>query len=182
MPRVEPLHAPYPEHVQAFFERIMPAGRDPLVLFRTLATSERAFHKFRAASLLSPGPLTLRQRELVIDRTCARAGCEYEWGVHVAFFAGPAGLSADDVAATLEVPARLERWTASEAALIATVDALHERACLSDAEFARLRCFYDEAQVLEVLMLAGFYRTVAYIANGLGLPLEPDAPRFPTAG
>ena len=31
--------------------------------------------------------LPLREREIAIDRTCARCGCEYEWGVHVAYFA-----------------------------------------------------------------------------------------------
>jgi hypothetical protein len=33
--------------------------------------------------------------------------------------------------------------------------------------------------VLEVLLLCGFYRMVAYVANGLDLPLEPGAARFP---
>ena len=31
----------------------------------------------------------------------------------------------------------------------------------------------------EALLLCGFYRTVAYVANGLALPLEPTAARFP---
>lgn len=32
--------------------------------------------------------------------------------------------------------------------------------------------------MLELLMLAGFYRTVSYLANGLRLPQEPGTPRF----
>jgi alkylhydroperoxidase family enzyme len=96
----------------------------------------------------------------------------------VRVFAQAAGLSRDEVAATLEQPLRAERWSAEEAALLVAVDALHERATLSEAEFAGLRAHFDEAQVLEVLMLAGFYRTVAYLANGLDLPLEASAARF----
>jgi hypothetical protein len=38
-------------------------------------------------NLLGRGLLMLRQREIVIDRTCALNGSEYEWGVHIAFFA-----------------------------------------------------------------------------------------------
>lgn len=178
MSRITPLQEPYPAEVRAAFDRIMGAGVPPLVLFSTLATSERAWRKFGAGSLLEGGPLTLRQRELVIDRVCARSGCEYEWGVHVRVFAQAAGLSRDEVAATLEQPLRAERWSAEEAALLAAVDALHERATLSEAEFAGLRAYFDEAQVLEILMLAGFYRTVAYLANGLDLPLEASAARF----
>jgi alkylhydroperoxidase family enzyme len=57
--------------------------------------------KFRAGSLLDRGPLSLREREIVIDRTCALTGCEYEWGVHVATFADAAHLTAEQVRATV---------------------------------------------------------------------------------
>ena len=69
-------------------------------------------------------------------------------------------------------------WAEDEAALVATVDALHDRATLSDTEFLHLRDNFDEAAILEILMLAGFYRTVSYLANGLALPLEDGASRF----
>lgn len=178
MPRIAPLDPPYPADVQASFDAVM-QGAPPLVLFRTLATSERAWRKFRAGSLLDRGPLSLRERELVIDRTCALAGCEYEWGVHVAIFAGPAGLTPEEVAATAGAGSLSPVWNAAERALLQAVEALHARATLTDDEFADLRANYDEAQVLEVLLLCGFYRTVAYVANGLDLPLETSAARFP---
>src|SRR4051812_29406070 len=54
----------------------------------------RAWEKFRGGSLLDRGPLSLREREIVIDRTCALNGCEYEWGVHVATFSDAAHLTA----------------------------------------------------------------------------------------
>lgn len=178
MPRIEPLSVPYPADVQAHFDQVMPPGVPPLVLFTTVASSERAWRKFRSASLLDGRVLSLRQREIVIDRACARAGCEYEWGVHVTAFAAAARLTPDEIAATLEVPARLDRWIPGEAVLVSTVDALHERATLDDGEFAALRRHYDDDQVLEILMLAGFYRTVSYLANGLDLPLEAGGARF----
>ena len=179
MPRIEPLSPPYAEEVQASFDRVMPPGAEPLVLFRTMATSARAWGRFRAGSLLDKGPLTLRQREILINRTCARAGCEYEWGVHVAIFAEGAGLTAAQVAATVLAAPDAACWSAEDAALVGLADALHERARLSDAEWAALRARFSEAQVLEALMVCGFYRTVSYLANGLDLPLEPDAARFP---
>ena len=179
-PRVAPLQAPYPPAVQDAFDRIM-QGKPPLVLFRTIAASERAWTKFRAASLLDRGPLTLRQREIVIDRVCARGGCEYEWGVHVAIFAEAAKLTETQVRATVLEDASAACWDEAEKALIAAVDALHERATLSDSEFATLKQHYDEDQILEILMLCGFYRTVTYLANGLKLPLEGYAARFPVA-
>ena len=75
MSRVASLEPLYPPDVQASFEAVM-KDREPLVLFRTVAAGERAWRKFREGSLLDRGPLTLRQREIVIDRTTARAAGE----------------------------------------------------------------------------------------------------------
>lgn len=177
-PRIAPLTSPYPPDIQAQFDRIM-RGAPPLMLFRVMAGHGRAWDKFRAGGLLDPGPLSLRQREIVIDRTCALNRCEYEWGVHVAIFAGPAKLTEDEVRATVQGDAASSCWSPGEQALIAAVDALHHRATLDDAEFAALSAYYDEAQILEILLLCGFYRTVSYLANGLRLPLEEKAARFP---
>ncbi len=177
-PRIAPLTPPYPPEIQAQFDRIM-RGAPPLVLFRVMAGHSRAWDKFRAGGLLDPGPLSLRQREIVIDRTCALTGCEYEWGAHVAIFAGPAKLTAEEIRATVEGDATSPCWSLAEQTLIAAVDALHHRATLSDAEFAALAAHYDEAQILEIMLLCGFYRMVSYLANGLRLPLEQNAARFP---
>lgn len=178
MSRISPLGAPYPQDVQTAFDRIMGPGVPPLVLFSTLAKSERAWRKFMGGSLLDGSVLTLRQRELVINRVCARTGCEYEWGVHVLAFSKGAGLSKEDIAETLRYPLNGNHWPADEAALLSTIDSLHDRSTLSDAEFELAREHLNEEQILEVMMLAGFYHTVSYIANGLNLPLEKHAARF----
>jgi len=177
-PRIAPLEPPYAPDIAAQFDRIM-RGAPPLMLFRVMAGHARAWEKFRGGGLLDRGPLSLRQREIVIDRTCARTGCEYEWGVHVTTFAGAAHLTKDQIRATVTGPADAECWSEAEQALISAVDALHDRATLSEAEFAGLSTHYDEAQILEIILLCGFYRTVSYLANGLALPLEEKAARFP---
>jgi alkylhydroperoxidase family enzyme len=178
MSRVAPLQPPYAPEIQVQFDRIM-HGAPPLVLFRVMASQPRAWEKFRAGGLLDRGPLTLREREIVIDRTCALNKCEYEWGVHVATFAEPARLTDEEVRATLHEPADAPCWSVSEQAMIAAVDALHHRATLSDAEFAALAKHHDEAKIFEIILLCGFYRTVSYLANGLKLPLEEKGARFP---
>jgi alkylhydroperoxidase family enzyme len=178
IPRIAPLEPPYEPTVQADFDAIM-RGAPPLTLFRVMARNERAWTKFRAGSLLDKGALTLRQREIVIDRTCALNKCEYEWGVHVAIFAKAAELSDEQVRATVEGAPDASCWSAAEQALVAAVDALHHRATLSDDEFAALAAHHDEAQIFEVFLLCGFYRTVSCLCNGLRLPLEQSAARFP---
>jgi alkylhydroperoxidase family enzyme len=178
MSRIAPLEPPYEPEIQGQFDRIM-RGAPPLMLFRVMASSPRAWEKFRAGSLLDRGPLSLREREIVIDRTCALTGCEYEWGVHVATFAEAAQLSETQVRATVREAADAPCWTAAEQALIAAVDALHVNATLSDAVFKALSAHYEDAKIFEIILLCGFYRTVSYFANGLDLPLEEKAARFP---
>ncbi|MFZ5747227.1 MAG: carboxymuconolactone decarboxylase family protein [Pseudomonadota bacterium] len=182
MARLEPLQKPYPAAFDAQMKVLM-RGADPLVLFTTLATNERAWGKFGGGSLLDKGsPLDLRTREIVIDRTTARTGCEYEWGVHVAGFAAHVGLTDEQVRATVHGDAADPAWTEeSERALIATVDALLDHKKLTDAEWTALRLHYDEAQALEIVQLVAFYHGVALICGALDLPLEANAARFPAA-
>jgi alkylhydroperoxidase family enzyme len=178
MSQIAPLQPPYSPEIQAQFDRIM-RGAPPLMLFRVMAGNARAWEKFRAGSLLDRGPLSLREREIVIDRTCARTGCEYEWGVHVTTFAEAAHLTEQQVRATVLGTATDACWSKEEQALIAAVDALHERATLNENEFKALSTHYDEAKIFEIILLCGFYRTVSYLANALALPLEEKAARFP---
>jgi hypothetical protein len=73
--RMTPLELPCRPDVQASFEAVM-KDREPLILLGAVAAGERVWRKFRVGSLLDRGPLTLRQREIVIDRTTARAAGE----------------------------------------------------------------------------------------------------------
>ena len=180
MSRIAPLQPPYAGEIQEQFDRIM-RGAPPLMLFRVIAGNARAWEKFRAGSLQDRGPLSLREREIVIDRTCALTRCEYEWGVHIAAFAAAAHLTDEQVRATVLGKADAACWSAAEQALIAAVDALHASATLSDAQFKALSAHYDDGKIFEIILLCGFYRTVSYLANGLGLPLEPNVARFPVA-
>ena len=179
MPRIAPAEPPYEPPIAAQLERIMPPGVPPLVLFRTMAKSPRVFARMFAGSLLDKGPLSLRQREIVIDRTTARLGCEYEWGVHIAFFAERAGLTPEQVAATVTGPGDAGCWTADERALIALVDDLVDKRTIEEESWAALAAHFDETQILEAIALVGYYHTISFLCRGLDLPLESYAARFP---
>src|SRR4051794_18014118 len=99
--RIVPAEPPFPEDIQSWIDRTMPPGVPPLVLFTTLARDPRLCRKFFAGSLLDCGHLTLRQREIVIDRTMALCGSEYEWGVHIRRFGERAGLTQVEIHSTV---------------------------------------------------------------------------------
>jgi alkylhydroperoxidase family enzyme len=179
MTRIAPLEMPYPPDAQKAFDAIMPPGVPPLVLFTTLARNPHIFERFRAGRLLDKGCITLRDREIVIDRVTARCGSEYEWGVHIAFFAERAGLSPEQIAATVRGTADDPVWAPRDSLLIRLVDALHDDAAVSDELWSGLAAEFSDEQLLELIVLTGFYHTVSFVTNALRLPLEPYAVRFP---
>src|SRR5262245_15400111 len=99
--RISPAEPPYDPQVAEDFAKLMPPGMPPIALFRVLAKNPRVLGRVRRGGLLDPGSISVRQREIVILRTTARAGAEHEWGVHAAFFAGAAGLDPAALAATV---------------------------------------------------------------------------------
>src|SRR5262245_54201574 len=163
--RVAPLAPPYSEPVASTLERIMPAGVAPLVLFRTLAVNERVFLRLMAGGLLDRGSITLREREIVIDRTCARCGSEYEWGVHMAFFGERVGFTPEQRAGICAPDPAASGFPPREQLLLRLVDELHDTSRVSDALWTALRAEWSEAQLIELVALAGFYHLISFCTN-----------------
>ena len=176
--RIAPASPPLQPDMQEPIDAIM-RGAPPLVLFMTLARDRRLFFKFFNSGLLDRGNLTIRQREIVIDRVTASCGAEYEWGVHVSVFAEKAGLteSADRLAGQRWTRRRLlgRRGSGPDPAVRRPPAVLHSRRRARTL----LAAHHSDEAILELLMLAGTYRIVSYLVNGLRLPLEPGARRFP---
>jgi 4-carboxymuconolactone decarboxylase len=183
MQRLAPLDPPYDADLARTLTRMMPPGQEPLKLFRTVAHNRHILDKLRSTGsyLLNFGTLDPADRELVIQRTCARCGCEYEWGVHAAVFGPQVGLIGDKLAATVTAAADDATWTEREALLVALVDELHDTGNVTDATWDALAARYSEAQLVELVALAGQYHAVSYMANALGVGLEDSVARFPAS-
>ncbi|MFE3826835.1 carboxymuconolactone decarboxylase family protein [Streptomyces sp. NPDC059092] len=184
MPRIEPLNPPYPATVGRALRRWMPPDvpYEPLTLFRVLHRNPELASRMFAlgAGLLGHGLLPAVDREIVIARVTARTGCAYEWGVHAATLARQAGLSTDQLRATTETRAAVtDTWLPHHAALLDAVDELHDTARLSQPAWDALRVHYEDAQLLELLVLIGWYRTISYVANGLLIEEESWGAPFP---
>lgn len=176
--RIDPATPPFAEHISGPLDRLM-KGQPPLRLFTTLARDPRLFQRFFAGGLLDKGNLSIRQREIVIHRTTALCRSEYEWGIHVTVFSKLAGLTPEQVQATVTGLANEACWSVEERVLLRLCDSLHEHSDIDDGLWSELRKYFAEEAVIELLMLAGFYRTVSYLTNGLRLPLEETGARFP---
>src|SRR6195952_3372707 len=130
MSRIDPAPPPYTAEVAERLEAMMPPGVPPIGLFRTFVRNLPMFTAmggWGAYELSRRLSLTMRDREIVIDRTCAKCRCEYEWGVHIAFFAERVGLSPAQVASITQGTASDGCWEDDrERLLIEAVDALHD--------------------------------------------------------
>ncbi len=179
-PRVAPLDPPYTPDVQMQFDKLM-RGAPPLALFRTVARNPRVLQRMMDGSLLDRGSIPLRARELMILRTCARCGAEYEWGVHVSVFGAKAQWTPAQLASTVHGQAGDECWSAEDRLVILLADQLHDANRVDDALWAELAAKFAADQLVELMMLAGLYHAVSYLINGLKIQREAFAPRFPTA-
>ena len=175
--RIAPASLPLPSDMAGAVDTVM-RGAPPLVLFTTMARDRRLFFKFFNSGLLDRGHLTIRQREIVIDRVTASCGAEYEWGVHVSAFADKAGLTEEQIESLVSGGAADSCWSDDDRVLIDLSDALGQTCTVDDELWGRLADRFPDEAILELLMLAGTYRTVSYLVNALALPLERGARRF----
>jgi alkylhydroperoxidase family enzyme len=179
--RIAPLDPPYAPAIEETLRRMMPAGVEPLKLFRAIAHNAQVLDRFRSTGtyLLNFGKLDALDREIVIHRTCARCRCEYEWGVHVTVFGRPVGLSEDQIRATVGGDAEDAAWSERQSLLVRLADELHERAAISDSLWQRLAAVWSQEQLIELIAIAGFYHLVSFLANGVQIELEQAGERFP---
>ncbi len=182
--RIEPLSEPYAPEVAVRLAALMPGGREPIRLFRTfvrnlpMAAGLNAWGAYYLSRRLS---LSVRDRELVIDRTTARCGCDYEWGVHVASYGERAGLTSAQVVSLASGSPAEPCWNDHDALLLQAVDTLHDTATIDDGLWLRLAAEYTAAQLLDLILLAGWYHAISFAANAAGVEPEDGTPRLADA-
>ncbi len=182
-PRVQPISPPYPPGVEEGLKRASPRWRDsePLSIFRVWARHPKLGRAIgpTGAFLLNDGDVEAADRELIILRICAKTGAEYEWGVHAAGYSPRSGLTPSTIEATACLATDDPSWSEKERMLLRLVDEFEEFVDVSDDLWAELMKRWTEPQILELLLIAGFYRFVSFTARATRTPAEPSAPRFP---
>jgi 4-carboxymuconolactone decarboxylase len=153
-------------------------GLPPLNIFGTLAHHPRLLDRFNrfGGFLLYKGLLPERERELVILRTGYRCASVYEFGQHTRIGTA-AGLTADEIRrlATEETAG----WNATDGDLVSMVDELCATNSVSDATWSALAARWSEPELLELVVVAGFYRLVSGFLNSVGVQREPGTAGWP---
>ena len=179
-PRIEPITEFDGELAEIMATALTHDGQ-PLNIFGTLGKHPKLLKRFNLLGgfLLNKGLLPPRERELVILRVGANARAEYEFGQHTVI-GRECGLTDTEIAALTRAPDGHD-WSADDRALIALADDLHADDCVSDDTWSDLAERWDDAQLVELLIVAGFYRLVSGFLNSTGVQLDEGIPGFPTA-
>jgi len=131
----------------------------------------------------SEAVLNARERRLLILRTAALARCSYEFGVHRQQGLSSRELQPDEVEA-LDHDPRLSSPTLSarEGALLEIADALCSTDTLTDEQWARAASVLSIADIIECLVVVGYYRMCSGLMNALAVPDEGELSTPPAPG
>ncbi|POM24104.1 Carboxymuconolactone decarboxylase family protein [Actinomadura rubteroloni] len=168
MPRIPPL----PEEAWNDELRAVVSATGPLHVFTTLARHPELFRAWLGlgTKLLTDGLLDGRVREMAILRVAHHRRSEYEW-VHHSALGRREGLTEDEIAA-LRLDLDAHPWDERDRAVVAAVDELHADGTVGDATWAALAARFDERELIELVLLVGFYQLTAFALNSLGVEVE----------
>ena len=152
----------------------------PLNIFGVLGHHPKLLKRFNLLGgfILNKGLIPERERELVILRVGWNARAVYEFGQHTVI-GKRCGLTDDEIAALTRSPHDHD-WSAGDMALIALADDLHAADCVSNGTWLALSDRWSVAELVELLIVAGFYRLVSGFLNSAGVRLDDGVPGFPT--
>jgi 4-carboxymuconolactone decarboxylase len=154
----------------------------PLNVFRMLAHNPGVLSAFMrlGSAFLNKGVLPPREREIVILRVGRQCGSEYEFGQHTTIGAR-VGLSEDEIATLATDSGAGVAWTGREAMLIALADEICSTDRLSVESFAALSTEWSPSELVELVVLVGYYRLVSGFLNTFEVPLDPGTPGWPAS-
>jgi len=180
VPPIDPGSAIDGPEVAELLEKTKLKSGDTLNIFRTLANHPKLLKRFNVlgGAFMVHGVLPPREREIVVLRVGWNCRSVYEFGQHTVM-GRDAGLTDGEIAALASARGSGPAWSADDEALIALADEICADDCASDATFAALRRRWNDAELVELVALAGFYRMVSGLLNTLGVQPEDGLPSWP---
>ena len=121
-----------------------------------------------AQKYLSDCEMDIRDRELAILRIAWLSRAPFEWGSHVKI-ARRNGITSEEIERVI-AGASAAGWNKRDRAIVRAMEQLHADSMITDDTWADLQEFYNDKKLIELVILAGQYKTVAYYQNSLRLP------------
>ena len=178
-PRLAPVSGASEEVRELLSRGIDAPDGTPLNIFATLAHHPAVLKRFLnyAGYFLNKGLLPPREREIVILRVGWNCRAVYEFGQHTVI-GKRVGITDEEIAA-LGSDTSDHKWSNGDAALIAMSDELCGDNCVGEQTWQALTTRWNEAELTELVMVAGTYRLVSGYLNTMGVQLDADTPGWP---
>lgn len=146
----------------------------PANIFNMMAHAETCLKPVMklGGTLLGKLKLDPRLRELCLLHAVRLEGGEYEWLQHVPI-ARDLGVTADQIAAIETGDDRAPCFAERDAAALAFTREVVVDARASEAALTRLRGHLSEREIVELILMAGFYITLARLTETLGVENDP---------
>jgi alkylhydroperoxidase family enzyme len=184
MSRTRPTspRVPYNEHpteeAQEVLESAISRDGTPLNIFRMLSHHPKLLKRFNLMGgfILNKGLLPVREREIVILRVGWRAQSVYEFGQHTEIGLR-CGLTREEIAG---LAGAAHDWSEDDRLLIALADELCDDDCVTDTTYGGLSKRWSDAEMMELVVTAGFYRLVSGFLNTFGVQLDEGVPGWPS--
>jgi alkylhydroperoxidase family enzyme len=148
----------------------------PLNIFRMMAHAEGCFKPLTrlGGAMLGKLALDARLRELALLRTVRLEGGTYEWVQHVPV-ARKLGVSEAQLAALEAGDIDAPCFDARDRTLLRFTTEVVERVGASPESLAALRAHLGEREVVELVLMIGFYMMLARLTETTGVELDAPA-------
>jgi 4-carboxymuconolactone decarboxylase len=121
--------------------------------------------------LLTATELDPRLRELVILRSVHRCDAQYAWVQHVAIARG-LGVNEEQIAAPERGETRPALFNEWERTAFTLADELIDTCRVTDHTFSAAQSLFSSREIVELLVLIGYFRMISGLMTGAGVDLE----------
>jgi alkylhydroperoxidase family enzyme len=174
MPRIAPVDA---GAATGDARRALDALPAKINVFRTIAHAEASLLPLLqyANAVLFKQSLGARERELVTLATVQEEGGAYEWSLHLDI-AQTEGVSAGQIAAIERGDLEGPEFDAADRALLQFTASVVRDVRVEQAVFDAVCAHLSEREIVETILVIGFYLTLARVTEVLEVDLEASAP------
>jgi uncharacterized peroxidase-related enzyme len=161
--------------IAALFDKVYAQRGNVPNMFRVMAHRPEIFSTMQAhfAAVLNSGTVPTKLKELIIVRTSQVNETPYCLASHT-ILAHNLGWTDDQIANLADWPQRDDFTSAEKAALHLAETVTRNASAVTDEQFAELRSFYSEGEVVELLCAIGLFNYFNRFNNALRM--EPTKP------
>lgn len=150
------------------------AGHVPEYM-RTMVRHPEVFRcQLQLGTALFTGLIPARERELAVLRVGWLCRAPYEWGQHVEI-AGRYGVTAEEIERVTQ-GSEADGWSVHDRAILRGVEELMADQAVAQDTWDTLAASWDEARMIEYVMMVGQYVATAFVQNSLRVRLTANNP------